>query len=191
MILKLFLMSFLMILFKRNVFHASYQIASKDGILALQKGLVPFVCYQFVCNTARLGLYQIASENGLNKNRDGSVSTVRTLLCAITTGGIGGLLCSPFSWWVIPVKVAHLNTKKNYECYFSFQVKTHLQSKANSAIAVGHQHGHLGMFDAFRTFYYQGGVFGLWRGWQSMVPRIAAASASQLLTFEKSHGPRL
>jgi solute carrier family 25 protein 34/35 len=69
------------------------------------------------------------------------------------------------------------------------QVKTHLQSKANEiSIAVGHQHKHAGMIDAFRSIYAQHGFMGLWRGTSSMIPRIAVANASQLLSFEKTHG---
>jgi len=42
----------------RNVFHAAYTIGRKDGLLALQKGLVPALWYQWVMNGIRLGLYQ-------------------------------------------------------------------------------------------------------------------------------------
>jgi solute carrier family 25 protein 34/35 len=71
------------------------------------------------------------------------------------------------------------------------QVKTHLQSKANEiSIAVGHQHKHSGMVHAFRSIYTQHGFVGLWRGTSSMIPRMAVASASQLLSFEKTHGRR-
>jgi len=39
----------------RNVFHAFYTIARVDGVLSLQKGLVPAVIYQFIMNGLRLG----------------------------------------------------------------------------------------------------------------------------------------
>jgi solute carrier family 25 protein 34/35 len=68
------------------------------------------------------------------------------------------------------------------------QVKTHLQSKANVKIAVGHQHQHAGTFHAFRSLYKQNGFYGLWRGMSTMVPRIAMASATQLTSFEVIHG---
>ena len=78
------------------MFHAFYTIATKDGILALQKGLAPFVLYQFSANAARLGLYQVASGKGLTKNADGSVNSMKTLGYAILCGGVGGVFCSPF-----------------------------------------------------------------------------------------------
>lgn len=39
----------------RNIVHASYIIAKNDGILALQKGLVPAQGVQFILNGLRLG----------------------------------------------------------------------------------------------------------------------------------------
>ena len=69
------------------------------------------------------------------------------------------------------------------------KVKTHLQSKANEiSIAVGHQHQHSGMWQALTSIYQRDGIPGLWRGATSNIIRIAAASAGQILTFEKSHG---
>lgn len=39
----------------KNVFHAGYVVARNDGLLALQKGLVPALWVQLVMNGARLG----------------------------------------------------------------------------------------------------------------------------------------
>lgn len=47
--------------------------------------------------------------------------------------------------------------------YFSsplFLIKTHLQSKAAEAIAVGHQHEHTGLYRALITIYSEHGVSG-------------------------------
>jgi len=64
------------------------------------------------------------------------------------------------------------------------QVKTHLQSRAHDAIAVGHQHRHdNGLRDAIRSIYKQYGVRGLWRGMTSAWARVAVGSAAQLTTF--------
>jgi len=80
----------------RNVFHAFYTIATKDGFFALQKGLVPFMLYQFSANSIRLGTFQIVNQWGWTKNADGSVNTLRTMLFATCGGAIGGVACSPF-----------------------------------------------------------------------------------------------
>jgi solute carrier family 25 protein 34/35 len=85
----------------RNVFHATWTIASKEGVLALQKGVTPFVCYQFMANTARLGLYQILVDKGWTRNVDGSVNGGKTLICSMGCGALGGFICSPLflvSW---------------------------------------------------------------------------------------------
>lgn len=41
--------------FYKNVLHAGYVVAKNDGILALQKGLVPALWVQLVMNGTRLG----------------------------------------------------------------------------------------------------------------------------------------
>lgn len=41
----------------KNVVHATYVIAKSDGVLALQKGLVPALWVQFLMNGIRLGKY--------------------------------------------------------------------------------------------------------------------------------------
>ncbi|ODM96087.1 Solute carrier family 25 member 35 [Orchesella cincta] len=137
----------------------------KDGLLALQKGLVPFVCYQFTVNATRLGLFQVMNDKGWTKNAAGQVHPLKTLILATSSGALGGFVCSPF-----------------------YLVKTHLQSKANEiSIAVGHQHQHSGMFHALSSIFREQGVRGLWRGTTSNIPRIAAASAGQLSSFELTH----
>jgi hypothetical protein len=60
------------------------------------KGVLPFTCYLFACNAARLGLYQGAAARGYTKNPDGSVSSLKTLGIATLSGGVGGVVCSPF-----------------------------------------------------------------------------------------------
>lgn len=39
----------------KNVFHAGYVVAKNDGILALQKGLVPALWVQLIMNGSRVG----------------------------------------------------------------------------------------------------------------------------------------
>ena len=43
----------------RNVFHAFYMVGKNDGLLALQKGLVPGLGFQLVMNGIRLGKHNI------------------------------------------------------------------------------------------------------------------------------------
>lgn len=68
----------------------------KDGFFALQKGIFPFILYQFSANSVRLGLFQLANQNGLTRNKNGSVNASKTLFYATTSGALGGVACSPF-----------------------------------------------------------------------------------------------
>uniref|UniRef100_A0A7M4FID9 Solute carrier family 25 member 34 n=1 Tax=Crocodylus porosus TaxID=8502 RepID=A0A7M4FID9_CROPO len=63
------------------------------------------------------------------------------------------------------------------------QVKTHLQAQTVAAVAVGHQHNHQSVSDAFETIYRKQGIVGLWRGVNGAVPRVMVGSAVQLATF--------
>lgn len=40
----------------KNILHAGYVVAKNDGILALQKGLVPALWVQWILNGVRLGM---------------------------------------------------------------------------------------------------------------------------------------
>lgn len=46
----------------------------------------------------------------------------------------------------------------------NFQIKTHMQAKSNSAIAVGYQNECKGLTRSLAKIYTQYGVIGLWRG---------------------------
>ncbi|XP_021956952.1 solute carrier family 25 member 35 [Folsomia candida] len=149
----------------RNVFHAAYTIATKEGATAIQKGLVPALWYQFVMNGIRLGLFHKGESRGFTKNgATGKVDPVRSVMVASVCGATGGVIGSPF-------------------CL----IKTQLQSKSNaSAIAVGHQHSASGMCAAVKSIFQSHGVLGLWRGMSTTLVRVVVVSAVQLPTFAKA-----
>jgi len=147
----------------KNVIHGAYTIAKTEGILALQKGLAPALWYQFVMNGFRFGTFSYLENNDWLKNKDGKSSFVKTMLAAAGAGSIGSGCGSPF-----------------------FMVKTQLQSKAAEAIAVGHQHGHTKMTEAFRSIFRKHGLFGIY---QSAIPamiRTTIGSCVQLTSFSQS-----
>ena len=80
----------------RNVFHAFFTIGRVDGILALQKGLVPALWYQLFMNGCRLGSYQCFFNLGLTKNSKGEVSIFRSVPAGALAGCIGAFVSSPF-----------------------------------------------------------------------------------------------
>jgi len=78
------------------VFHAAFNIATKEGISAIQKGLVPALWYQFIMNGTRLGLYGIGESKGLTKNKVGKVDPLKSIVVASVSGATGGVIGSPF-----------------------------------------------------------------------------------------------
>ncbi|CAH1773071.1 unnamed protein product [Owenia fusiformis] len=147
----------------RNVFHAFFAIAKNDGILALQKGLVPALWYQLFMNGWRLGAYQCFDNFGFTKDKSGTVSIPKSIVAGATAGGIGAVVGSPV-----------------------YMIKTHLQSRASQQIAVGHQHDYSSMSKGIMVIYRQQGVKGLWRGVSGAVPRVMVGSAVQLTTFSRT-----
>ena len=79
----------------RNVFHAFYAIGKYDGILALQKGLIPALWYQFFMNGFRLGAYQGLVNFGYTKDKDGSHSVAMSIIAGAVAGCMGATVGSP------------------------------------------------------------------------------------------------
>ncbi|KAK1787639.1 hypothetical protein P4O66_016121, partial [Electrophorus voltai] len=146
----------------RNVFHAFYTIGKVEGLVGLQKGLVPGLLYQFFMNGVRLGSYSIIESAGYI-HTDGRVSAVKSIVAGAVSGIVGAFMGSPI-----------------------YLVKTQLQSQSTSTIAVGHQYQHRGMWHALVAIHSQHGILGLWRGSSAAVPRVSVGSAAQLSTFSVS-----
>ncbi|XP_061909119.1 solute carrier family 25 member 34 isoform X2 [Entelurus aequoreus] len=138
----------------RGVLQALWVVGCTDGLRGLQKGLSVGLVYQGVMNGVRLGSYSYCEALGVTSYHGGSV------LSGAGAGALGAFVASP-----------------------AYLVKTHLQAQTVEAIAVGHQHNHLGASSAFVTIYRKEGLLGLWRGVNGAVPRVAVGSAAQLATF--------
>ncbi|XP_051900652.1 solute carrier family 25 member 35 isoform X2 [Pristis pectinata] len=78
----------------RNVFHATYTIWKTDGLLALQKGLMPGLLYQFCMNGVRLGSYAMIESAGYTQT-GGRVSAVKSTVAGALAGVLGPLMASP------------------------------------------------------------------------------------------------
>ncbi|XP_015925929.2 solute carrier family 25 member 35 [Parasteatoda tepidariorum] len=144
----------------KNAFQAFYVIAKSDGILALQKGLVPALWYQFCMNGVRLGSFDFMQKSGVIDSKDG-ISFLRSIAAGASAGCLGALVGSPF-----------------------YMVKTQIQ--ASSTIAVGFQHKHEGMLRAFKNVVKGYGFFALWRGASAAMSRVTFGSAAQLATFSNA-----
>ncbi|KAJ9596260.1 hypothetical protein L9F63_027115, partial [Diploptera punctata] len=67
-----------------------------DGVLALQKGLVPALWYQLFLNGVRLGTYDFAEKRGWTSNKKGEVSIPKCMIVGALAGVAGAFSGSPF-----------------------------------------------------------------------------------------------
>ena len=79
----------------KHVFHAFYTIGRVEGVLALQKGLVPALWYQFCMNGVRLGCYQCLTNWGFTTDADGKLSWPRCVMAGAVAGCFGAMVGSP------------------------------------------------------------------------------------------------
>lgn len=147
----------------KGVFRSAKTIIRVDGILGLQKGLGSALCFQFVLNSSRLGIYETGESFGVTKNRKGENSPVYCVLWGGFSGIVGAALGCPL-----------------------LMIKTQMQSKSHGQFAVGDQHQHKGTVQALISIYKESGIKGLWRGYTASVPRTALMSSIQLSVFTKS-----
>ncbi|KAK4876381.1 hypothetical protein RN001_012803 [Aquatica leii] len=147
----------------KNIVHAGYVVAKTDGILALQKGLIPALWVQLIMNGLRLGTYQFGDSRGYITDSEGKIIFYKSVLFGGVGGTIGQYCASPF-----------------------FMIKTHLQSQASQSIAVGHQHDHTGTWTALKKIFQGHGIKGLFRGAGASIPRAFVGSTSQLTSFAYS-----
>ncbi|KAH8291251.1 hypothetical protein KR054_010047 [Drosophila jambulina] len=153
----------------RHLPQAMLQILRNDGLLALEKGLLPALHYQFILNSIRqvpqsehlmLGVYSNALEYGYLQDKDGKIAFYRGMVVGALAGGTGTFLGSPF-----------------------YMIKAQQQAQAVEAIAVGFQHRHTSMIDAMRQIYRTQGIRGFWRGATTCLSRAVMASSAQIGTF--------
>ncbi|EDW77225.1 uncharacterized protein Dwil_GK22044 [Drosophila willistoni] len=147
----------------KGVLQAFTTVIKNEGILSLEKGLSPALCFQFIINSFRLSIYTHAVEKRWVHDKNGNISYGRGLVWGAIGGVVGSYCSSPF-----------------------FMIKTQLQSQAAKEIAVGYQHPHTSMRNAFSRIYQENGIFGLWRGSMASVWRATVASSVQIATFGKA-----
>lgn len=109
------------------------------------------------------GAYQCFENLGFTENAQGQKSLTRNVVAGALAGCVGASVGSPF-----------------------YMIKTHLQSRSNADIAVGHQHPYDNMRSAARHIYSKHGVVGLWRGASAAMSRVTIGSAVQLSTFSQT-----
>ncbi|XP_020802419.1 solute carrier family 25 member 35-like [Drosophila serrata] len=147
----------------RHLAQGLVQIVRNEGFLALEKGLLPAMHYQFILNAIRLSVYSNALEYGYLHNKDGHIVFYRGMFFGALGGGTGTFLGSPF-----------------------YMIKAQQQAQAAEAISVGFQHKHTSMIDAMLKIYKSRGFRGFWRGATSSVTQALMGSSFQIGTFPKA-----
>uniref|UniRef100_A0A1B0G726 Uncharacterized protein n=1 Tax=Glossina morsitans morsitans TaxID=37546 RepID=A0A1B0G726_GLOMM len=182
----------------KGLFQAFVTVAKNDGWAGLQKGLIPALYFQFIINSFRLSIYQMALNERWMHTKNGDISFGLGLLWGAAGGALGSYLSSPFFMDIMNVdmfpvgsidanEVPPVNKDKTSEVdSTNAKVKTQLQSQAAKEIAVGYQHHHTGMIPALKQIYKKGGLFGLWRGALATIPRASLGSGAQIATFGKT-----
>lgn len=122
----------------RHGMHAAYVVVKNEGILALQKGLGPSLLMHGVRNSVKLGSYQWFTNQGYVYDSEKKTVFYKSFLASAFGGAAGAFIGNPL-----------------------YQVTTQLQSHAAQRIAVGHQHRHRGLIQAFITIYSKHGVLKL------------------------------
>ena len=80
----------------KGFFHTFYTVSKADGILALQKGLIPALWYQLFLNGVRFGTYDFAEKRKLTIDESGKISTPRCIVVGVIAGVSGAFTGSPF-----------------------------------------------------------------------------------------------
>ncbi|XP_044272023.1 solute carrier family 25 member 35-like [Tribolium madens] len=147
----------------RHALHTAYVVIRKEGIFALQKGLGAALFMHGVRNSIKLGSYQWFANQGYIYDSENKTIFYKSLLASAFGGTAGAFFGSPL-----------------------YQITTQLQSHAAKGIAVGHQHKHSGLLQAFKAIYSKHGVKGLWRGSSANILRTVVGASAQLTTFSEA-----
>lgn len=130
-----------------------------EGLLGLQRGLLPAYIYQTLMNGTRFMVYE-----PLRHSLHSSFLSPVPLLCNAAAGAMAGGLA------------AFIGTPFNL-------VKTRLQSYSPH-FSTGYQHGYSGILPAIRAIIGTDGVAGLYRGVSASLLRTTVGSAAQLASYE-------
>eukprot|EP00126_Sphaerothecum_destruens_P009853 Sdes_comp20609_c0_seq1m15638 len=135
----------------RNVFHGLGLIYMKEGFAGIQKGLVPALAYQFVMNGLRLGTYEPLQEILKDFDLFAKSPFSRSIFAGALCGAFGAFIGSPF--YLVKIQLQSYSSQK------SNPGKAGSFSAPTSSLAVGTQHAHRGVLDAFRNIYSSGQYF--------------------------------
>jgi solute carrier family 25 protein 34/35 len=138
-----------------------------EGLVGLQRGLLPAYIYQILMNGTRFMVYEptrLLFQQTLSNN-----ALFCNAMAGAGAGGVAAMIGTPFNL-----------------------IKTRLQSYSPH-FQTGYQHGYTAIFPAIRSIYASEGLWGFYRGASASVLRTTAGSAAQLASYDwfKAHLLRL
>eukprot|EP01104_Vermistella_antarctica_P019507 TRINITY_DN767_c0_g1_i1.p1 TRINITY_DN767_c0_g1~~TRINITY_DN767_c0_g1_i1.p1 ORF type:complete len:516 (+),score=80.60 TRINITY_DN767_c0_g1_i1:350-1897(+) len=141
----------------KNSLHCIRKVGSKEGILALEKGLATAMLREGSKNFFRIGFYQPIL-NLMHSEKDKSAPMYKRMVAGATSGVLGAVACNPFEI-----------------------IKTRMQ--AQGVTSTGHQHNYTGVGNAITTISKHEGVGGLYKGTSLSMVRAALGSGINLATY--------
>ncbi|KAJ3182092.1 hypothetical protein HDU87_000439 [Geranomyces variabilis] len=143
----------------KNSFDTIYKIYVNEGYKGLQKGLTPAILREGSKNLFRIGMFDPILTM-MHDPSQGKPPAWKRMVAGSLCGVMGAVSCNPFEL-----------------------VKTRLQSSSKGKIAVGHQHGYTGTWNALSTIFKEDGVRGLYRGAVLSMGRSVFGSGSNLAAY--------
>nr|CAH7725087.1 unnamed protein product [Callosobruchus chinensis] len=139
---------------QKGFLHTGYQVAKRDGLKSLQKGLSPALGAHLVSYGMKLGTYEFLANRGLTYYESGEVCVPKSIMASTCGGLMGQYFSNPF--YLLKTEHAehqHLNPR-NYLSYTQIAKK----------------------------IYQERGIRGFFRGATTSLPR-ALIGTSQLTSF--------
>jgi len=134
------------------------EIRQSHGIKGFYKGLDSALARQIFYTTARLGIYKTLFD--ASKAPDGTVSSGKKALCAMTAGFLGSLIGNPADLALI-------------------------RMQADTTLPVEERRNYKNVFDAFSRIIREEGVVSLWRGCGPTVARAVVLNLAMLAPYDE------
>jgi hypothetical protein len=159
-------------------------VARTEGILALQKGLVPSLLRETFYSSIRLSAYEpIRDLIMTEEERAGGASFAKKFAAGATAGAIGAGLANPADLVKVRMQAA------SGEAYVGGRIFTYTECLGSNSARLtcarrALHRRYSSSFAAFRSIYREGGVSALYRGTLPTVQRAAILTATQLGTYD-------
>ena len=167
---------------KLGFFQTFSSIVRNEGLMAIQRGLIPAYGYNFCMNGVRFSLYDplkgylqagLSFFTSLDSERQSPMFGIN-VASGFLSGALGAFFGSPF--YLLKVRLQ------------SYCGSTTANDASSQFVSRGHQFGYKTMREAVSSIVSKEGIVGLWRGAASGMLRTGIGSATQLSTYDQVRG---